>query len=127
MKANTHFAYDLTLIIITTVICTPTVIFNNCNFIPLLTRVESPRGVVVNVLDCDIVLNSSRAITFTNKEAKMPRKSAKWKIYKDDAYCFEQILEAEAHKTATVRPLTSHHITHPNKTNKTGEEVRMNS
>ena len=43
---------------------------------------------------------------------------ARWKLHKNAACCFEQILEAMPRKTATVRPLTSHHTNHPSKMNK---------
>ena len=37
---------------------------------------------------------------------------AKWELYKDTACCFEQILEAAPHKTATVQPITYHLTNH---------------
>ena len=44
-------------------------------------------------------------------------------------HCFEQIIEAADHKTATARPLVSHRTNPPRKTKKTflstGVEVRM--
>ena len=39
---------------------------------------------------------------------KTNREKAKWELYQDAACCFEQILEAASHITATVLPLTLH-------------------
>ena len=44
---------------------------------------------------------------------------ARWELYKDATCDFEQILEAAHHKTAAVRPLTSHLTSKLSKTNKT--------
>ena len=38
---------------------------------------------------------------------KTLREKAKWELRKNATCCFEQILEATAHKTATVQPLIS--------------------
>ena len=40
-------------------------------------------------------------------------------LHKKAVCCFEQILEVTPHKTATVRPLTSHHTNNLCKTDKT--------
>ena len=50
---------------------------------------------------------------------EMHGEKARWKLYKNVSYCFEQIMEATLHKTAAVRPLTSYLTTHSSKTNKT--------
>ena len=36
---------------------------------------------------------------------KMPEEKARWELYQDAAYCFEQILEAAPYKTKAVLPL----------------------
>ena len=46
----------------------------------------------------------------------MTAEKARWDLYKDAASCFEQI--QEICKTITVRPLTSHLVSHARKTNK---------
>ena len=45
-------------------------------------------------------------------------KKARWKLHKDAACCFEQILEAAPYKTAAVQPFTSHLTNDPSKTSK---------
>ena len=47
------------------------------------------------------------------------REKAKSKLYKNAAYCLEQILEAALHKTTAIRPLTFHLTNHPSKMHKT--------
>ena len=49
----------------------------------------------------------------------MIERKATWELYRNAACCFEQILEATPHKTAAVRPLTSHLANHPSKMKKT--------
>ena len=46
-------------------------------------------------------------------------KVARQELHKNAACCLEQILEATPHKTAAIRPSTSHLTNHPSKTNKT--------
>ena len=48
----------------------------------------------------------------------MPTEKAKWKLHKDAASWFEQILETAPYKTAAVQPLTFHLLNHPNKIRK---------
>ena len=45
---------------------------------------------------------------------------ARWELHKDAVCCFEQILEAAPHKTATVLPPASHLTSHPIKTRHAG-------
>ena len=47
-------------------------------------------------------------------------KKLKWKLNKNAACYFEQILEATTHKTAAVRPLTSQLKNHPRRTRHKG-------
>ena len=49
----------------------------------------------------------------------IPGEKTRWELNKEAACCFEQILEAAPHKTAAVRPLTSHLTKHSNNTSKT--------
>ena len=59
-----------------------------------------------------------------------PLVNKKWELYKNAMCCFEHILEATPHKTATVQPLTAYLTNHPSKRNKTWStavRARMNS
>ena len=44
-------------------------------------------------------------------------KKARWRLRKDAACCFEQILEAAPYKTAVVQPLATYLTNHLSKTN----------
>ena len=50
---------------------------------------------------------------------KTHREETRWELHKNATCSFEQILETTFHKTAAVRPLTSHHKIHLVKTNST--------
>ena len=50
---------------------------------------------------------------------KTPGEKANWELHKNATCCFEQILEATAHKTTFGRPLPSHQTNNSSKTNET--------
>ena len=62
-----------------------------------------------------VLLYGSTKWTFN----KIHGEKARWELHKDTMCCFEQNLEAMTHRTAAVKPLTSHLTNHPSKTNKT--------
>ena len=55
----------------------------------------------------------------THTATKCLEKKALLELHKYNECCFEQILEAAPHKTASVRQLISHLTDHPSKANKT--------
>ena len=56
--------------------------------------------------------------------SEMIGEKAKWKLLKNDFFCFEQILEAVLYNTLDVWLLTSHFTNHPRKVNKTCSTLR---
>ena len=50
---------------------------------------------------------------------KRSEEKARWGLYKDAVYCFEQILEAAPYKIVSVWLLTFHLISHPSQRSKT--------
>ena len=44
---------------------------------------------------------------------------ARYELYKDTTYCFEQIMKTESHKTAAAWSLTSYPMNHSRKMSKT--------
>ena len=50
---------------------------------------------------------------------KMHKEKARWELNKNATFCFEQVLEATPHKTATIQSLPSHLKNHPSKMSKT--------